>query len=435
MSMKTKEEIITLVEEEDVEFIRLQFTDMFGRLKNVAITAGQLERVLERNYEFDASDMFGMLQEDEEYMYLKPDLDTFVILPWRPQQGKVARMLCDICKEDGTPFAKSPRTILQKTLEKAQKKGYSFYVDPECEFFLFHTDENGIPTTVTHEQAGYMDVGPIDMGENPRRDMVLALEDMGFEIESSHHETAPGQQEIDFKEGTPLQIADSIVTFKSAIRSIAKRFGLHATFMPKPKSGVAGSGMHINFSVYKNNRNIFNEKDASCVGDETRWFIGGIMEHAKGICAISNPLINSYKRLMSGFDAPRDIVWAKQKINALVKVRSRKYEDTKVELRFPDASANPYLLFALCIEAGLLGIEERKEPANMAPLCYGDGSEIDKLPETLSEAISYMEKDCLVSDVLGEEFAKDYAKAKKEEWNEYMIQVSDWEIEKYMNCM
>lgn len=435
MRMRTKEEILALVEEEDVEFIRLQFTDMFGRLKNVAVTAGQLERVLERNYEFDVSDMFGMLQEDEEYMYLKPDLDTFVILPWRPQQGKVARMLCDICKEDGTLFAKSPRTILQKTLKKAQEKGYSFYVDPECEFFLFHSDENGIPTTVTHEQAGYMDVGPIDMGENPRRDMVLALEDMGFEIESSHHETAPGQQEIDFKEGTPLQIADSIVTFKSAVRSIAKRFGLHATFMPKPKAGAAGSGMHINFSVYKEDRNIFNAKETSKVSDEARWFIGGIMDHAKGICAISNPLVNSYKRLYSGFDAPKDIVWAKQKMNALIKVRSRKYEDTKVELRFPDPSANPYLLFALCIEAGLRGIEMKKEPANMAPVCYEDGSKIETLPGTLSEAVACMEKDDLVEAVLGEDFAKDYVKAKKEEWNEYMIQVSDWEINKYMNCM
>lgn len=435
MSMKTKEEILALVEEEDVEFIRLQFTDMFGRLKNVAITASQIERVLERNYEFDASDMFGMLQEDEEYMYLKPDLDTFVILPWRPQQGKVARMLCDVCKEDGTLFAKSPRTILQKTLEKAQEKGFSFYVDPECEFFLFHSDENGIPTTVTHEQAGYMDVGPIDMGENPRRDMVLALEDMGFEVESSHHETAPGQQEIDFKEGTPLHIADSIVTFKSAVRSIAKRFGLHATFMPKPKAGVAGSGMHINFSVYKNDRNIFNEKDTSKVSDEARWFMAGIMEHSKSICAISNPLVNSYKRLHSGFDAPKDIVWAKQKANALVKVRSRKYEDTKVELRFPDPSANPYLLFALCIEAGLWGIENQKEPVNMAPVCYEDGSKIETLPGTLSEAVAYMEKDSLVSGVLGKEFTKDYIEAKKEEWNEYMIQISDWEINKYMNCM
>ena len=434
-SMRTKEEILSLVEEEDVEFIRLQFTDMFGRLKNVAITAGQLERVLDKNYEFDASNMFGMLQEDEEYMYLRPDLDTFVILPWRPQQGKVARMLCDICKEDGSLFVKSPRSVLKNVLDKAQAKGYSFYIDPECEFFLFHTDENGIPTTVTHEQAGFMDVGPIDMGENPRRDMVLALEDMGFEIESSHHETAPGQQEIDFQEGKPLQIADSVVTFKSAVRSIAKRFGLHATFMPKPKEGVAGSGMHINISVYKDDRSIFNEKDAKGVRDEARWFIGGIMKHAKGICAISNPLVNSYKRLLSGFDAPKDIVWAKQKINALVKVRSRKFEDTKVELRFPDPSANPYLLFALCIEAGILGIEEKIEPGDMAPLCYENGSKIDKLPATLSEAVAYMEKDSLISKVLGEEFTKDYATAKKEEWKEYMIQVSDWEINKYMNCM
>ncbi len=424
--MKTKAEILRLVEEEDVEFVRLQFTDMFGNLKNVAITAGQLERVIDKKYAFDGSSVFGAYREVGEDFYLSPDLDTFVILPWRPQHGKVARLLCDIYDENGELLNTSPRAILERVIQEAKKKGYTFYIDPECEFFLFHTDENGIPTTVTHEQAGYMDVGPLDLGENPRRDIVFALEDMGFEVESSHHENAPGQQEIDFQEAEPMHIADSIVTFKSAVKSIARRFGLHATFMPKPKQGVAGSGMHLNISVYKDGRNLFNAEDCKEVRDEAKWFMEGIMSHAKGMCAITNPLVNSYKRIVSGFEAPKDITWTRKHRNALVKVHTRLGEDTKVELRFPDPSANPYLALAVTIAAGIEGLEKQEDPGAEDMVC-------GTLPGTLVEAVGFLKEDKFISQVLGETFVQIYTDVKLQEWNEYMNQVSDWELNQYLN--
>lgn len=424
--MKTKAEILNLVEEEDVEFIRLQFTDIFGNLKNVAVTASQLERVLEKKYAFDGHSAFGVFANGGEDFYLCPDLNTFVILPWRPQHGKVARMLCDVYDENGEIFDMGPRTILERVIEEAGEKGYTFYIDPECEFFLFHTDEDGIPTAVTHEQAGYMDVGPLDLGENPRRDMVLALEDMGFEVESSHHESAPGQQEIDFQEAEPMHIADSIVTFKSAVKSIARRFGLHATFMPKPKQGVAGSGMHINISVYKDGKNLFNTSNRKEVREETKWFMGGVMKHAQGMCAITNPLVNSYKRIVSGFEAPKDVVWTRKGENALIKVRTRLGEDTKVELRFPDPSANPYLALAVCIAAGVDGLENQTDPGE-------EGAVAGSLPGTLREAVAFMQEDLFAEKIFGKEFVNIYTKAKMQEWNEYMNQVSDWEIEKYLN--
>ena len=434
--MKTKKEILELIEQEDVEFIRLQFTDMFGNLKNLAVTPNQFVRVLDNKCVFDGSAMFGYMKYEEEDLYLYPDLDSFVILPWRPQQGKVARFLCDVYREDGTKYELSPRTILKNVVQTAKEKGYTFYIDPECEFFLFHTDENGTPSTVTHEQAGYMDVGPTDYGENARRDIVLTLEEMGFMIESSHHETAPGQHEIDFEEDEPLPGADSLVTFKSAVRSAAKRFGLHATFMPKPKYGVAGSGMHINISMYKDGRNLFNSRNGSSeLRDEAKWFMGGIMDHVKGICAISNPLVNSYKRITSGFMAPQNIVWSKKNINTLIRVRSRIGEDTKIELRFPDSAANPYLVIAACLAAGKEGIEKQTDPGMPAPECYEENAETDQLPSTLFDAVTHINKDPLMEEVLGSRFIKIYTDAKMDEWKEYMSQVSDWEISKYLHRM
>ena len=424
----TKKGILQIIEQEDVEFIRLQFTDMFGNLKNVAVTARQLERVLENKHVFECSALFDGLLPCEEDMYLYPDTETFVFLPWRPQRGKVARLLCDVYKKDGTPCELNPRTILKRVLSEAKKKGYEFYVDPECEFFLFHTDDNGIPTTLSHEKAGYMDVGPIDLGENARRDMVLTLEEMGFEIESSHHEKAPAQHEIDFREGEALIIADSVVTFRSAVRSIAKRFGLHATFMPKPKKGVAGSGMHMKISVYRDGKNIFNSGSEE-VCDEAKWFMGGIMEHAGALCAITNPLVNSYKRLHSGFEAPEDITWARKNKNTLLRLHARRGEETKIELRFPDAAANPYLAIAACVAAGLEGIEKKISPGEMAGI---SPEEPKQLPRTLREALQCFEKDSLLEQALGREFNAVYHKAKMAEWNEYMEEVSEWEIEKYL---
>ena len=433
-------EILQMVENEDVEFIRLQFTDMFGTLKNVAVTATQLQYMKDNRYLIDGSCMYGELRTGEEDMYLCPDLDTFVILPWRPQQGKVARLLCDVCRADGTPLAVSPREILKKTIEKVEKEGYTFQIDPECEFFLFHEDENGVPTTVTHEKAGYMDISPLDLGENARRDMVMTLEDMGFEIESSHHEKAPGQHEIDFRYAGAMETADRIVTFKTAVRSIAKRFGLYATFMPKPKAGTAGSGMHINISLFQNGKNIFSDPEAEDgLSQEAKWFMGGIMAHVKGMCAVTNPLVNSYKRLTSGCDAPRDIIWTTKNHNTLLRIPFMRGEDTRIELRFPDPSANAYLTIALCMAAGLDGIAKHLDPGAESARLFASRTEaekaaagIDHLPDTLREAVAFMEEDSFVKMVLGQEFVDLYVEAKKAEWNEYMSQVSEWEVDKYL---
>ena len=305
MSRYTKQDIINMIQDNDVEFIRLQFTDIFGTLKNVAITASQIERALNNECMFDGSAIEGFVRIEESDMYLHPDLDTFQIFPWRPQQGKVARLICDVYRPNGEPFEGDPRYILKKVIKQAEDMGYSFEVGPECEFFLFHTDDNGMPTTITHEKGSYFDLGPVDLGENARRDMVLNLEDMGFEIEASHHEVASAQHEIDFAHNGALQTADDIMTLKLVIKSIAKRHGLHASFMPKPKSGVSGSGMHINMSLQKNGHNIFYAPEGDLeLSEDAYHFIAGILAHAKGMTALTNPLVNSYKRLVAGYEAP-----------------------------------------------------------------------------------------------------------------------------------
>lgn len=423
--MYTKQEILRMVEEEDVEFIRLQFTDAFGTLRNIAVPAGQLDRALSRQFRIEGSSIREFLWNEDEDVYLYPDPDTFTILPWRPQQGKVARLLCDIYRSDDTPLSESPRSILKKVLCRADKLGYTFQVKPECEFFLFHTDENGIPTTLTHEQAGYLDISPLDLGENARRDMIQTLEEMGFEIESSHHELAPAQHEIDFHYVDGLSTADRIVTFKSAVRSIAKRHGLHATFMPKPKAGTAGSGMHIHMSLWKDGRNIFEDADReNGLSVEAEYFIGGILKHIKGMTVIANPLVNSYKRLISGFEAPGEINWSVKSSNVLIRAVRRR-EETVIELRSPDPSANPYLLLALCLEAGLWGMEKKILPSEAV-----NGR--DFLPQTLKEAVAACREDEFIKDVLGEKFLEPYLAAKEKEWLEYMTQVTDWEIQEYL---
>ena len=354
MGNYTREEILQMAEEEDVEFIRLQFTDMFGTLKNIAITARELPRALDNRCIVDGSFIAGIAGESEPDMYLRPDLDTFAILPWRPQQGKVARLLCDIYCPDGTPHERSPRYILKKTAREAKKEGYTCLVDPECEFFLFHTDDNGVPTTVTHEKAGYLDVSPVDLGENARRDIVLNLEDMGIEVESSHHETAPAQHEVDFKYGEVRTIADRIMSFKMTVRTIAKRHGLHATFMPKPRAEVNGSGMHIHFSLFKDGRNVFvNPGNPQELSEEAYYFVGGLLAHSKEMALITNPIVNSYKRLVPGYEAPTELTWTKNNQNSLVRIPGSRGMETRIELRSPDAAANPYLVFAVCLAAGL----------------------------------------------------------------------------------
>ncbi len=437
----TKDDIIRLVEEEDVEFIRLQFTDMFGNLKNVAITASQLEKALENKCMFDGSSIEGFVRIEESDMYLYPDFDTMQIFPWRPQQGKVARLICDVYRPGGEPFEGDPRYILKRAIKEAEKMGYLFEVGPECEFFLFHTDENALPTTITHEQAGYFDLGPVDFGENARRDMVLTLEDMGFVIEASHHEVAPAQHEIDFRYDEALVTADNIMTFKLAVKTIAKRHGLHATFMPKPKYGVNGSGMHINMSLSKDGKNIFADpSDRQGLSREAYWFIGGIMKHMKGMTAITNPLVNSYKRLVPGYEAPVYIAWSATNRSPLIRIPAAGGEGTRVELRCPDPSANPYLALAVCLQAGLDGIRDRiMPPASVDRNIFSMTEEerkslhIEEIPGTLIEAVGELEKDAFIRSVLGEHISAKYVEAKKKEWEAYRSQVTDWEIQAYLN--
>ena len=432
MGNYTREEILQMVEEEDVEFIRLQFTDMFGAIKNIAVTARELPRALDNRCMINGEQIAGMDMEKGSDLYLSPILDTFAILPWRPQQGKVARMICDLYFPDGTPYKNSPRYILENVAGKAQEEGYTCYIDPECEFFLFHTDDNGNPTTVTHEQAGYLDISPLDLGENARRDMVLTLEDMGMEVESSHHEAAPAQHEIDFRYGEIRKIADCITTFKMAVRIVAKRHGLHATFMPKPKTEANGSGMHIQFSLIKNGENVFECADRPGeLSEDAYYFIGGLLAHSKEMALITNPLVNSYKRLVPGYDAPTELTWTENNQNSLVRIPVTRGEGIRVELRSPDASANPYVVLAVCLAAGLDGIKNKITPTKSSNLAAQD-QQAEHLPETLKEAIDYFESSSWVKEVLGEEFCRQYVSAKKNEWLRYTRQVTDWEIAEYL---
>lgn len=440
MSKYTKEDIFQMVEEEDVEFIRLQFTDIFGTLKNVAITASQLEKALNNKCMFDGSSIEGFVRIEESDMYLYPDLDTFTIFPWRPQQGKVARIICDVYCADGTPFEGDPRYILKRQIGKAAEMGYTFNVGPECEFFLFHQDENGQPTTITHEKAGYFDLGLVDLGENARRDMVLTLEDMGFEIEASHHEVAPAQHEIDFKYDEAMNTADNIMTFKLAVKTIAKRHGLFASFMPKPKFGINGSGMHINMSLSKDGKNIFDDVNGELgLSKEAYYFIGGIIKHMKAITVIMNPLVNSYKRLVPGYEAPCYIAWSATNRSPLIRIPASRGQETRVELRNPDPAANPYLALAVCLAAGLDGIKKEIEPPAEVPenIYELDDDEresrgIESLPADLHDAIGELKKDAFIQEVLGQHITNKYIEAKEAEWMQYRTQVTGWEIEEYL---
>lgn len=440
MSKYTKQDIMRLVEEEDIEFIRLQFTDMFGTLKNVAITASQLEKALDNKCMFDGSSIEGFVRIDESDMYLYPDLNTFEIFPWRPQHGKVARMICDVYRPNGTPFEGDPRYILKKVLKEAADMGYTFNVGPECEFFLFHTDDEGRPTTISHEKAGYFDISPLDLGENARRDIILTLEDMGFEIEASHHEVAPAQHEIDFKYTNALKAADNMMTFKLVVKTIAKRHGLFASFMPKPVYGVCGSGLHINMSLCKDGVNIFNDHSAeNGVSKEAYQFIAGLMKHMKGITLVANPIVNSYKRLIPGYEAPVHITWSEGNRSPLIRIPSTRGTNMRIELRSPDPAANPYLLLASCLAAGLDGIRNElpipeSVEGNIYEMSKNELEErgIEAIPSNLSKACHYFEDDEFMKQVLGEHVHAKYLDAKRKEWNRFREQVTEWEIEEYL---
>lgn len=440
MSRYTKQDIIDIVQDNDVEFIRLQFTDVFGALKNVAITSSQLEKALDNKCMFDGSSIDGFVRIEESDMYLYPDLDSFIIFPWRPQQGKVARMICDVYRPDGTPFEGDCRRVLKNVIVSAAELGYEFDVGPEVEFFLFHTDDEGQPTTITHEKASYFDVSPLDLGENARRDMVLTLEDMGFEIEASHHEVAPAQHEIDFKYTNALKTADNIMTFRYVVKTIAKRHGLYASFMPKPLTGVDGSGMHINMSLKKDGKNIFAKTSSELgLSDDAFHFIAGLMKHARAMTLITNPLVNSYKRLVPGYEAPVHIAWSCTNRSPLIRIPATRGAGTRVELRTPDSAANPYLVLAVCLAAGLDGIKNKLQvPKSIDKNLYKmtkaeeTTTKTDRLPMDLLEAVEALEADKFIQGILGEHTSKKYIKAKRKEYSRYSKEVSQWEIDEYL---
>lgn len=440
MSKYSKEDIIRMVRDENVEFIRMQFTDIFGQMKNVAITASQIEKAVSNQIMIDGSSIEGFTRIHESDQYLHPDLDTFNILPWRPQHGKVARLICDVYNPDGTPFIGDPRHILKAELEKAAALGYTFNVGPECEFFLFETDADGRPTTKTGDEAGYFDLGPLDHGESTRREICLALEDMGFEIEASHHEVAQGQHEIDFKYADALTAADNIMTFKFTVKSIAQRNGLHATFMPKPVFGINGSGMHTNMSLFKDGKNVFfDEHGERKLSESAYCFIAGLLKHARGLAAVTNPLVNSYKRLVPGYEAPCYLAWSASNRSALIRIPAARGQSTRVELRCPDPSCNPYLALAVCLAAGLDGIEKDLTPPDeITENIFAMDDEtraahgIENLPGSLFDAIVAMKADPIIEETLGAHAFPRYVAGKLQEWDAYRTQVTDWEITKYM---
>ena len=437
----TKEDILRIVEEEEIEFIRMQFVDIFGQLKNVAITASQTGKALNNQIMFDGSSIEGFTRVNESDQYLFPDRSSFAIFPWRPAQGRVARLICDVYDTDGTPFVGDPRGVLRRVVRKARDMGFdAFNIGPELEFFLFETDEEGRATTRTGDQAGYFDLGPLDQGESTRREICRMLEEMGYEIEASHHESAAGQHEIDFKYVDAMDAADKIMTFKLAVKTIAQKNGLHATFMPKPLFGAAGSGMHLNMSLFRDGKNLFYDPDDPRGLSQMAYsFIAGLLEHVKGFTALTNPLVNSYKRLVSGYEAPCYKAWSASNRSALIRIPAARGQSTRVELRSPDPSCNPYLELAVCLAAGLDGIEKGMTPPDevtenifvmdeAARKAHG----IDSLPGSLEEAIHAMEADQLILDTLGEHVVANYLDGKRREWDEYRTRVSSWEREKYI---
>ncbi|MBR5825786.1 MAG: type I glutamate--ammonia ligase [Clostridia bacterium] len=440
MARYTKEDIIRIIEEEKVNFICLQFTDILGMLKSVIITTSQLGKALDNRCMFDGSSIDGFVRIEESDMCLHPDLDSFVILPWDNDEGKTARLICDVYKSDGTPFEGDPRNVLRRAIDKAKSMGYTCYVGPECEFFLFHLDQNGKATTNTFDKGGYFDLGSVDRGEICRRDICLCLEKMGFEIEASHHENAIAQHEIDFKYDEVLRTADNVMTFKYVVKNIANKHNLHATFMPKPIYGECGSGMHINISLFKDGKNVFcDESDAAGLSGTAYSFIAGVMEHIKEITVLTNPLVNSFKRLVPGYEAPVYIAWSAKNRSPLIRIPTARGSGTRVELRNPDPSANPYLAMAAVLQAGLDGVEKAMTPpppkdSNIFDLTPAErkAADIHSLPKNLREAIKFFRDSEFAKQAIGEHVHSKYVEAKFEEWNEYTTRVSQWEIDKYL---
>lgn len=440
-SCKTAEDIKAAVAEMNVGTISLQFTDILGTVKHVEIPADQLDKALNGEMMFDGSSIEGFVRIEESDMYLRPDPKTFVILPWKTNGGKrTARIICDVYNPDGTPFEGDPRYVLRRAAAEAAEMGYTMYVGPEPEFFLIDRAqaEQGLPTT--NDQAGYFDLAPVDKDEEVRAEIVLTLQEMGFEVEAAHHEVAPSQHEIDFKYADAITTADNIATFRFVVRTIALKHGLHATFMPKPIYGVNGSGMHLHLSLFKGDQNIFYDPQTpDQLSIVAKQFIAGILEHAPAITAVTNPLVNSYKRLVPGHEAPVYITWAHQNRSPMIRIPAKRKASTRIELRSPDPSANPYLALAVVLRAGLDGIKRGLTPpepveSNIYQMSAAERLErgIASLPGSLAEAILALEQDPVILDALGPHVSDRYLEAKKIEWEVYRTQITPWELQEYL---
>ena len=441
MPKYTREDIKKLIEEKNVSFIRLQFTDILGTIKNVEIPVSQLDKALDNKMMFDGSSIEGFVRIEESDMYLYPDLNTFVVFPWTSEKGKVARFICDVYTAKGEPFAGDPRNNLKRILKKMEDLGFTnFNLGPEPEFFLFKLDDRGEPTLEVNDHGGYFDLAPTDLGENCRRDIVLELEEMGFEIEASHHEVAPGQHEIDFKYADAITACDNIQTFKLVVKTIARKHGLHATFMPKPLFGEAGSGMHFNVSLFKGKENAFYDESTKLGLSETAMqFMAGVLKHVKGFTAITNPTVNSYKRLVPGYEAPCYIAWSGQNRSPLVRIPSSRGVSTRIEVRSVDPTANPYLAMAVILEAGLDGIRnELTPPAEVDRNIYVMTEEereengIGSLPGNLDDALLLLSNDKVAQEALGRHIYANFKEAKEIEFDMYRTTVHQWERDQYM---
>ena len=436
----SRQELLELMDASNVRFLRLQFMDIPGALKNVEVPRSQFEKALEGDIMFDGSSIEGFVRVEESDMMLRPDYATFRIFPWGDPENRVARLICDVHRADGQPFAGDPRHVLRRQIEAAAKAGYSMMAGVEAEFFLFRRSEDGAPTRETHDAGGYFDLTPVDLGEVARRDIVNALEMMGFEVEAAHHEVAPGQHEIDFRYSDALTTADDLATFKFVVRNVALQHELHATFMPKPIYGQNGSGMHTHQSLFQGDRNAFHDPDAEDgLSKVMRSYVAGLLRHARSFCAVTNPLVNSFKRLVPGYEAPVNVAWSHQNRSPLVRVPARRGKGTRVELRMPDPSANPYLALAVQLAAGMDGVRRKAEPPdpvdkNIWKLSVRERRRhrIHELPRDLGEAIGLMKRSSFMKEALGEHVFRHFVEAKEREWQEYIAQVHEWEIERYL---
>lgn len=438
----TKADIRRMAKEENVQFLRLMFTDLYGTIKNVEVPISQLDKLLDNKLMFDGSSIDGFVRIEESDMWLYPDLSTWMIFPWGSEHGKVARIICEVYTADRKPFMGDPRNNLMRVLDEMKAEGFTdFNIGPEPEFFLFKLDpETGKPTMHLNDNGSYFDFAPVDMGENCRREIVLELERMGFDVEASHHEVAPGQHEVDFKYEDALHACDNIQTFKLVVKTVARKHGLHATFMPKPLAQVNGSGMHINMSLFDKNGNVFyDENGDQKLSQKAYYFLGGLLKHARSFTAVTNPTVNSYKRLVPGFEAPVYVAWSGRNRSPLIRVPMAREQGTRFELRSVDPSANPYMAIAAILEAGLDGLRNRIEPAasvdrNIYAMDEEERREngIKDLPSTLHNALKELKNDEVIQGALGEHLFNNFVEAKTLEWDSYRQDVSQWERDQYL---